>query len=98
MKQLVHFFKLAWSVSPAYILVMLFNSAISGGKLILNVILPKLLIDELTGHKDIKMIIIFGGLIVLNNCLMKLIENILSRYLDVKKEYLSNMMVEIMGE
>ena len=98
MKQLVHFFKLAWSVSPAYILVMLFNSAISGGKLILNVILPKLLIDELTGDKDIKMIIIFGGLIVLNNCLMKLIENILSRYLDVKKEYLSNMMVEIMGE
>lgn len=98
MKQLVHFFKLAWSVSPAYILVMLFNSAISGGKLILNVILPKLLIDELTGHKDIKMIIIFGGLIVLNNCLMKLIENTLSRYLDVKKEYLSNMMVEIMGE
>lgn len=98
MKQLVHFFKLAWSVSPAYILVMLFNSAISGGKLILNVILPKLLIDELTGDKDIKMIIFFGGLIVLNNCLMKLIENILSRYLDVKKEYLSNMMVEIMGE
>ena len=35
---------------------------------------------------------------MLNNCLMKLIENILSRYLDVKKEYLSNMMVEIMGE
>ena len=98
MKQLVHFFKLAWSVSPAYIMVMLFNSAISGGKLILNVILPKLLIDELTGDKDIRMIVIFGGLIVLNNCLMKLIENILSRYLDVKKEYLSNMMVEIMGE
>lgn len=98
MKQLVHFFKLAWSVSPLYIIMMILSSVISGGKLILNVILPKLLIDQLVGDKNIKMILLFGGLIILNNCIMKLIENAFERFLNVKREYLSNMMEEKMAE
>lgn len=98
MKQVVNFFGLVWKTSPAYILAMTASALISSGKLLLNVILPKLLIDELTGAKDVGQLLILGALIVLNNVIMQLIANRFKRYLDVKKEWLSDTMVERLGE
>ena len=66
MKKLIHFMKLAWSVSPMYILALVFKSLMGGAKMILNVVLPKLLIDEILGAKRPEMLIFFGSLIVLN--------------------------------
>lgn len=98
MKQVIHFFKLAWKTSPAYIIVMCISALVSSGKLLLNVILPKLLIDELTGAGDIRQLILFGALIVLNNVIMQFLSNCFNRYLNVKKEWLSDTMVERLGE
>jgi len=98
MKKLIHFMKLAWSVSPMYILALVFKSLMGGAKMILNVVLPKLLIDEILGAKRPEMLIFFGGLIVLNNVLVKLIENALERYMNVKSSYVNNTMQEKMGE
>ncbi len=98
MKKLIHFMKLAWSVSPMYILALVFKSLMGGAKMILNVVLPKLLIDEILGAKRPDMLIFFGSLIVLNNVLMKLIENALERYMNVKSSYVNNTMQEKMGE
>ncbi|MBP5660044.1 MAG: ABC transporter ATP-binding protein, partial [Lachnospiraceae bacterium] len=98
MKKLIHFMKLAWSVSPMYILALVFKSLMGGAKMILNVVLPKLLIDEILGAKRPEMLIFFGSLIVLNNVLMKLIENALERYMNVKSSYVNNTMQERMGE
>lgn len=98
MKKLIHFMKLAWSVSPMYILTLVFKSLMGGAKMILNVVLPKLLIDEILGAKRPEMLIFFGGLIVLNNVLMKLIENALERYMNVQSSYVNNTMQEKMGE
>lgn len=98
MKKLIHFIKLAWSVSPMYIIALVFKSLMGGAKLILNVVLPKLLIDEILGAKRPDMLIFFGALIVLNNVVMKLLENAMERYMNVKNSYVSNTMQERMGE
>lgn len=98
MKKLIHFMKLAWSVSPMYILTLVFKSLMGGAKMILNVVLPKLLIDEILGAKRPEMLIFFGGFIALNNVLMKLIENALERYMNVQSSYVNNTMQEKMGE
>lgn len=98
MKQVINFFGLAWKTSPAYIIVMCISALVSSGKLLLNVILPKLLIDELTGARDIRQLVLFGVLIILNNVIMQFLTNRFNRYLNVKKEWLSDMMVERLGE
>lgn len=98
MKQLIHFFKLAWKVSPFYIIVMTGSAFISGAKLLLNIVLPKLLIDELLGTKSISMLLLFGGMIVLNNVGMTFLENTVKRYLDVKRVYVVNHMNKLMAE
>lgn len=98
MKKLMHFIKLAWSISPMYIIALVVKALLSGANMLLNVILPKLLIDEIMGDKQVNMLILFGTLIVLNNVLMKLFENLLDRYLNVRAEFVNKTMQEKMGE
>lgn len=98
MKKLSHFMKLAWSVSPMYIVVLVLKAILGGAKLLLNVILPKLLIDEIIGQKRVETLVFFGVLIVLNNVLMKLVESILDRYMNVQSQYVDQTMQEKMGE
>lgn len=97
MKELSHFLKLAWKVSPMYILVIAGNSIVQGAELLLNVILPKFLIDELLGGKDVKRLVFFGACIVLNHVLMKLLANTLKCYLDGHRTEVSDRMEEEMG-
>ncbi|WP_026496775.1 ABC transporter ATP-binding protein [Butyrivibrio sp. WCD3002] len=98
MKKLMHFIKLAWSISPMYIIALVLKALLGGANMLLNVILPKLLIDEIMGDKQVNMLILFGVLIVLNNVLMKLFENILDRYLNIRGEFVNKTMQEKMGE
>ena len=98
MKKLMHFIKLAWSISPMYIIALVVKALLGGANMLLNVILPKLLIDEIMGEKQVNMLLLFGALIVLNNVLMKLFESILDRYLNVRREFVNITMQEKMGE
>lgn len=98
MKNLGYFMKMAWKTAPGYLIVMVLNSLFSSAKLLLNIILPKLLIDELVGDKNIEMLFLFGALIVLNNVLMQLVTNTFKRYIDTKSTWLSDTMVKQMGE
>ena len=59
--------KLVWSISPSYFFMLIFNSLIFTGQILLNVILPKYLIDELTGNRDYNMLIFWVVAIVANN-------------------------------
>ena len=64
MKQIAHFMKLAWKTSPAYIIVVVVKSLLTSSQLILNIILMKYLVDELTGNRDINTLLALGiGLI-----------------------------------
>lgn len=98
MKTIWIFVKQVWKVSPAYVLLILLNGLIGGGKIILNMVLPMFLIDELTGGRDVKKLILFGACIVANNVIMTFITDSLQKYRDVKDEWVQNVMVEKLGE
>lgn len=98
MKKLVHFMKLAWSVSPAYMLLQLLQSVLGAAKTLLNVILPMLLVNELTGEKDVERLVLYAAFIVVNNVGMTLMDNVLNRFSSVLKEKSSNGMLKLMSE
>lgn len=98
MKTIWTFVKQVWKVSPAYVLLILLNGLIGGGKIILNMVLPMFLIDELTGGRDVKKLVLFGACIVANNVIMTFITDSLQKYRDVKDEWVQNVMVEKLGE
>lgn len=98
MKTIWTFVKQVWKVSPAYVLLILLNGLIGGGKIILNMVLPMFLIDELIGGRDVKKLVLFGACIVANNVIMTFITDSLQKYRDVKDEWVQNVMVEKLGE
>lgn len=98
MKKLTSFLKLAWQVSPDYIVILVLQSVTTAAKLWLNIILPKFLIDELLGAKEIQMILLFGALIIANNVGMTWLEKLYKRLTEVKKEAMRRRMTERMAE
>ncbi len=98
MKKLIHFLKLAWSVSPSYLIMLVINAFCNAAKTLFNIVLPMYLIDELTGAQDIKWLVLYGGLIVLNNVGMTLITNTLQRFTKVKEEQVNAGMMKLMSE
>ena len=98
MKKLMHFFTLVWKVSPGYIFLLLASALTDGAKLFLNVILPKYLIDELLGEKEVETLIFFGTLIVINNVGMTLLSNTWKCIMTKKETYVKHTMNKIMAE
>lgn len=98
MKKFIHFIKLAWSVSPSYLILLIVNAFCEALKNLLNIVLPMYLIDELTGTQDIKQLCIFGGWIVLNNVGMMFLSNTLQRFLKIKEEQTHDGMNKLMSE
>lgn len=98
MKKFIHFIKLAWSVSPSYLILLVVHAFCESAKNLLNVILPMYLIDELTGSQDMKQLCLYGGLIVLNNVAMMFVSNTLQRFIKVKEERTHDGMNKLMSE
>ena len=98
MKKLAHFMKLAWTVSPAYVILLFVQSVLSAAKNLCNVILPMFLVNELTGDKIPERLILFAALIVANNVGMTLIDNVFNRVTSVLREKSSNGMMKLMSE
>lgn len=86
------FFRLAWRVSPSYVLLLVLQSILGSGQIFMNVILPKYLIDELLGSQRMPYVIAFGIAIVLSNALFVLINQSMKRVMDEKNEYVRNHM------
>lgn len=98
MKKLIHFLKLAWSVSPSYLILLVLNAFTNAAKTVLNVMLPMYLIDELTTGRDMRQLVLYGGLIVLNNVGMTLLTNTFSRFMKVKEQQTRIGMMKLMSE
>lgn len=96
-KKLKMFFGLAWSISPSYILLLLFSTLVNSGQVLINVVLPKFLIDELMGNRDIKRLILFGMAIVAANVLFAFLANTMKRIMDVKNIYMKEKMSQAMA-
>lgn len=98
MKKLLSFCKLAWKVSPAYIMLLISQSLAAAVKLWLNVILPKFLVDELVGARNGSVLLWLCGLVILNNVAMAWLEKLLKRFLEVKGDYVYYAMSKLMAE
>lgn len=79
---------LVWSISPAYFFLLIFNSLIFSGQIFGNVILPKYLIDELTGGMNRDKLIFWVGAIVANNLIFTFLKKTSKRLLDVNEKNL----------
>lgn len=97
-KKLKMFFSLSWKISPSYIIFLLFSTLISSGQILINVILPKFLIDELIGNQEMNKLILFGSMIILSNLLFAFLTNTMKRYMDVKNIYMREKMSQAMAE
>lgn len=98
MKKLLHFIKLAWTVSPANILLLIANALCGAAKTILNTVLPMFLVNELLGARNVENLILYSGLIVLNNVGMALLEKIFARFMQVESVKSHRGMLKLMSE
>lgn len=98
MKKLIHFVKLVWSVSPGYLLLLLCQSLVTGGQMMLNIILPKFLVDELLGGRQEMRLLALGAAVVLGNVGITFLSNTLKRILEEKQAFTVNFMNKIMAE
>ena len=98
MKKLASFLMLSWQVSPSYIIVLILDAFANGAKLLFNIILPKFLVDELLGARDVNVLFLFVGLIVANNVLMSLLENGFKAVKEKKESYFTQSMNKKMAE
>lgn len=92
------FLKLSWKISPSYFIGLMLQTLFSSGQLIVNVILPKYLIDELTGAQEKNKLILYALFIVGSNLLFALFNNIMKRFMDEKNLYMKDKMNEVMAE
>ena len=97
-KKLSMFLRLAWDVSKSYIFLLLGSSLVSGAQLIVNVLLPKFLIDELTGAQRPDVLFLYTAFIVGSNFAFTYSANLFKRYLDYKRRYVAEMLRERMAE
>lgn len=97
MKKLAHFLKLAWKVSPSYILILLLQSIATSAQLLLNIYFSKVLVDELVAQSGWKTLALWGTLVVANNVVITWLLKLFERIVEVKKTYVSNEMLRLMS-
>lgn len=78
------FFSISWKICPSYIIALVTSTLLSSGQIWANIILPKFLIDELTGERNISMLLLWGGLIVASNLLFSFLNNTMKKITSVK--------------
>lgn len=92
------FFSLAWSISPMYLFVILINGILNCIQILLQVILPKFLIDELLGDRRVEYLIGISGAIIIVNYVCFLLAKSIKCYMDSKNIYVIDKMSEAMAE
>ena len=97
-KKIRQFFAMSWKNVPSYIILLFVQTLVSGGQVIVNVVLPKFLIDELTGGCDPQRLFGFGGLIVGSNLFFSWFHLWMKRCMDVQSRYVSQRMEQLLGE
>ncbi|MCI8527825.1 MAG: ABC transporter ATP-binding protein [Lachnospiraceae bacterium] len=98
MKKLRLFFRLSWETVPAYILLLILHTVLTGVQVVLNVVLPKFLVDELAGDCNLQRLLFFGGLVVGANLLFGWLGRFMKRCMDVQNPYVSQKMEQLLGE
>ena len=97
LKKMKSFLSLSWEASPGYIILLFINALLESTRIVINIILPKYLIDELLGNKDTKLLLILGASIIISNVIFKFIENLMKKQLTMGRMKLEEKMSQIMA-
>lgn len=97
-KKLKLFFRLSWKTVPSYMILLIFHTLMTGAQVVLNVVLPKFLIDELVGGCDPRRLLLSGGLVVGSNLFFAWLGRFMKRCMDVQNTYVSQKMEQLLGE
>ena len=97
-RKLKLFFTLAWQSSPSYVFSLVLDTLFSTGRVLVNVVLPKYLVDELTGSRDPSTLILWGAALVGSNLFFAFILNTMKRVMDVRNVYVQEKMSQAMAE
>ncbi len=97
-KKMAMIVRLSWRVCPSYVLLLLANTIVGGGQILAAVLLPRFLLDELTGGRDVGRLAFFAGCIVGTNILFDWLTRLVKKGLDVRSEYVNHKMEELLGE
>lgn len=92
------FLKVAWKVSPKFFFTVAFGSLMGLAQVLVNVTLPKYLVDELTGGKNTEILLLWGGAIVAANLLFAFFNNLVKRSMAVQSSYVNDKMQQALGE
>lgn len=97
LKKMKSFLKLSWKASPSYIVLLFLNAILESARIVINIVLPKYLIDELLGNQDSQLLLILGSAIVLSNVIFKFIENLMKKQITMGRMKLEENMAQIMA-
>ena len=97
-KKMAMIVRLSWRVCPSYMLLLLASTMIGGAQILAAVVLPRFLLDELTGGRDAARLAVFAGCIVGANLLLDWLTRLAKKGLDVRGEYVNHKMEELLGE
>jgi len=97
-KTLKKFISVCFKISPSYIFLLLLQSLTETGQILINVILPKFLVDELVGGRNKDNLIRYGMLIVLSNVLFFFLNKLMKRILEVRNIYMKEKLNQAMAD
>lgn len=97
-KSLKMFLKLSFRISPSYILLLILSTIAQSAQIFINVIIPKLLIDELLGRGNRYELLKLTIYVVMANATIALLTMLLKRAMDIKQLYMQEKLSEAMAE
>lgn len=80
---LIHFYRLVFSMSPAYINTLLISTIVKAVTPFINIIFPKLIIDELMGSQVKEKLILYVGALILGNLIFKILNSYFRKKVEV---------------
>lgn len=97
-KVLLNFLKISFRISKSYIFLVILQSLFLSIIPIVNMVFPKLIIDELIGEKDLDKLIYLVIFILSINLLLNIINNSFKRIMNVKNNYINLRFSEEMSK
>lgn len=82
-KLLIHFYKLVFSMSPTYVITLLISTIVKAFTPFINIIIPKLIIDELMGNQEKQKLILYVGVLIFGNLIVKILNSYFKKKVEV---------------
>ena len=97
-KKLGLFLSMSFRISPFYLVLLFLQALVSSSQMVLDVVLMKYMIDELTGARDAQRLLYLGCIIVGMNVFMQFANKTLKREIDIRCRYVADRMQRAMAE